>query len=257
MKIWFQNRRTKWKKQEGITNAQAAEHRSSESKNKDSHKKSHKSTKNANVPSSEQSTKNEESGSEETTANEPAVIRAAVPGKNLPEKEDVNAEEEGKYHSGTNNNNNTVTSEQSSVLEQEGNEGENNESIIQINQSASNLNQLLHELELENRIKNGKEESEQGKNSSREKELSSQEEGSENKMNQREMDEECSPGSLRIAEDEDEEESGSQNGSGTGQGVQEGKEKVDDRTNRKKDAAASFELDNELNGSEENGLQWQ
>ena len=27
MKIWFQNRRTKWKKQDGITNAEAAEHK--------------------------------------------------------------------------------------------------------------------------------------------------------------------------------------------------------------------------------------
>lgn len=32
MKIWFQNRRTKWKKQNNISNAEAAEHKNSEKK---------------------------------------------------------------------------------------------------------------------------------------------------------------------------------------------------------------------------------
>lgn len=86
-------------------------------------------------------------------------------------------------------------------------EGETNESIIQINQSASNLNQLLHELELENQIKEGKKEECEGEKVDEakvdENVGESNKDGSEDQISQREMDEEGSPRSLRIAEDDE------------------------------------------------------
>lgn len=138
----------------------------------------------------------------------------------------VKREDGGKYHSGTNNNG--ITSSRSKMGlskeldsiedgEQETNKQDDpNESIIQINQSASNLNQLLHELELENQMKEGKKvlKGEEEEEVSKRKEMledgsshskcegENDEEESGNRINHREMDEEGSPRSLTIAEDE-------------------------------------------------------
>lgn len=72
VKIWFQNRRTKWKKQDGITNAQAAEHRVSGTEKTSSTGRKSKSHKNQSSTSSSVSSTN----CDNTTGNE-----------NLPETE--------------------------------------------------------------------------------------------------------------------------------------------------------------------------
>ena len=157
------------------------------------------------------------------------MIRAAVCGNNDHNgKKDVNVEDENRRHSSA-----ISSSEETNVSKdvphQDGSkiiEEKSNESIIQINQSASNLNQLLHELEMENKVREENKETDQEKKEAgpeEEKEAGPEEKSDTDKLafqngascktkiNHQELDEEPSPGTLRIAEEDDGEEDGKVN----------------------------------------------
>lgn len=148
------------------------------------------------------------------------VIRAAVCGNNdhNGKKGDVNVGDENRRHS-SGISSSKETNDSKDVPHQDGSkmiEEKSNESIIQINQSASNLNQLLHELEMENKIREENKETDQEKKEAGSEEeksntdkLSFQNEASsKTKINHQELDEEPSPGTLKIAEEDDGEEDG-------------------------------------------------
>ena len=151
------------------------------------------------------------------------MIRAAVCGNNdhNGKKGDVNVEDENWRHSSTISSS-KETNDSKDVPHQDGSkmiEEKSNESIIQINQSASNLNQLLHELEMENKVREENKETDQEKKEagSEEKKSDTDKHAFQNgascktKINHQELDEEPSPGTLRIAEEDDGEEDGKVN----------------------------------------------
>lgn len=81
VKIWFQNRRTKWKKQEGISNAEAAEHKHTPEKPSSSKGKSSKSSKNPAKPCMTDTPTAPESGNIPTSINTSVLTVPLTNGK--------------------------------------------------------------------------------------------------------------------------------------------------------------------------------